>query len=707
MNLVKNIYRTFLLLLAVVQFSADLSANVAVPGPEVIIPVPMDAVRLDGTLVLPENASFCINADSSVDADDVQALAAYIEDSPLGFLQTGQRKADVKINIAKGNKSLKRALKPFSIIPDRLDEAYSLEVSGTGITIDAMSPAGALYAIQGLMQMTRDATLMELQCCRIVDAPRFAYRGLMVDVSRHFRSVDFLKRQMDAMALYKLNRMHLHLTDAAGWRIEIEAYPRLTEFGAWRPQRKWMDWAAEGSMYCERETPSAYGGYYTKDDIRDLLEYAMVRNIEIIPEIEMPGHSEELIASYPQLGCSGEPYRHGDVCPGNEETFTFLETVLSEVMDLFPSEYIHIGGDEAGKGAWHTCPKCQRRMEEEGLGGVDELQSYLIHRIEEFVNSKGRKIIGWDEIMEGGLAPNATVMSWRGSEQGIAAAKSGHDVIMTPGAYCYIDYNQDAPFKEPLSIGGYTPLSKVYSYEPMESGVTDEDMKHMLGVQANLWSEYVTEDSHAEYMYYPRALAVAEIGWSRPGQKDYDAFRERALDALDQLQARGYNTFDLRNEYGERQASLNAEEHLARGAKVIYANAWHPKYPAAGESTLTDGLLGGWTYGDRRWQGFLTDIDVTVDIGKTQPVRYIGATFMQSPGSWVYFPEQVRISVSSDGKAYREIAVVNNEFPYRDPEIAFMPFAYAGETEARYIRLEADVHTRPGSWLFLDEIVVH
>jgi len=672
-------------------------------GPEVLIPVPADVVYGRGTYILPETACFSVTAAS--DTDEVQAFIGYVSESPLGAvpLQGRASKADIRIIVSgcpDGKAGDKVGCEAGS------NEGYVLEISRKGISITAGALTGAFYAVQSLLQMTRDGNQRELRCCTVSDSPRFGYRGLMVDVSRHFRSVDFLKKQMDAMALYKLNRMHLHLTDAAGWRIQIDSYPLLTEFAAWRPQRKWMDWTSGGNKYCGKDTPGAYGGYYTQEDIRELLGYAAVRHIEIIPEIEMPGHSEEVTSSYPQLGCSGEPYRNGDVCPGNEETFRFFETVLSEIIDLFPSEYIHIGGDEAGKGAWHTCPKCLKRMEDEGLADADELQSYFIDRIEKFVNSKGRKIIGWDEIMDGGLAPNATVMAWRGSEQGIAAAKYGHDVIMTPGAYCYIDYNQDAPFKEPLSIGGYTPLAKVYSYEPVEPGVTDADIEHILGLQANLWSEYVTEDSHAEYMYYPRALAIAETGWSRPEQKNYDGFRARAVAALEQLQSRGYNTFDLKNEYGERQASLNVEEHLAKGAKVTYSKSWHSKYPAAGESTLTDGILGGWTYGDKRWQGFLGDADVTVDLGKVTTVRYIGATFMQSPGSWVYFPEQVRISVSEDGAEYVQAAVVNNEFPYRDPEIAFMPFAFVGETEARYIRLEADVYGKPGSWLFLDEIIV-
>ena len=393
--------------------------------------------------------------------------------------------------------------------------------------------------------------------------------------------------------------------------------------------------------YCRQDEPGAYGGYYTADDIREILAYAAKKHIEVIPEIEMPGHSEEVLAAYPELSCTGKQYGSGDLCPGKEATFEFLEDVLSQVMDLFPSEYVHIGGDEASKGAWKTCPDCQRRMQEEGLENVDELQSYLIHRIEEFVNSKGKKIIGWDEILQGGLAPNATVMSWRGTEGGITAMKSGHDVIMTPGEFCYLDYTQDAPFKEPVSIGGYIPLAKTYSYEPAEDGLTEAELSHLLGVQGNLWAEYIPTDSHAEYMYYPRAYAIAEIGWSKAGAKDYDGFRGRALKVSDMLDGMGFSAFDLRKEYGNRKESLEPVHHLAEGCPVIYGEQYSSQYPASGDCTLTDGVLGGWTYGDRKWQGFLTDMDVTVDLGAVKPVHYVGATFMQVVSAWVWLPEKV------------------------------------------------------------------
>ncbi len=478
----KNIRLSVLSLLVLFIFSNNLSAQ----GPENVIPVPASVEMLDGTYLF--------------------------DDSPA-----------VTVKYAK-----KGMASP---------EAYVLEVSRKGVKIVASGDAGVFYARQTLRQMTRDGKVKEIACCRISDEPRFPYRGLHFDVSRHFRGVDFMKKQMDAMAYFKMNRMHIHLTDAAGWRIRIDAYPRLTEFAAWRPQRTWKEWWNGDRQYAEEGSADAYGGYYTKDDIRELLAYAKERHIEIIPEIEMPSHSEEVLAAYPELGCSGEPYKDSDFCVGKEETFRFLETVLVEVIDLFPSEYIHIGGDEAGKAHWKTCPDCQKRMQQEGLKDVNELQSYLIRRVEKFVNSKGRRIIGWDEILEGGLAPDATVMSWRGTEGGIKAMSMGHDVVMSPGRYCYLDHTQDAPFREPESIGGYLPLDSCYVYEPLEASMPADKAHHLLGVQANLWTEYVTEDSHAEYMYWPRAFAIAETAWSKPENKNLQDFRRRALVALEDLKA--------------------------------------------------------------------------------------------------------------------------------------------------------------------------
>ena len=376
-------------------------------------------------------------------------------------------------------------------------------------------------------------------------------------------------------------------------------------------------------------------------------------------------------------------------------------------MELFPSEYIHIGGDEAGKSAWRDCAKCRERMRSEGLKDVDELQSYLIHRIERFLNAHGRRLLGWDEILDGGLAPGATVMSWRGTEGGLKAIRAGQQAVFVPGEFCYLDYTQDAPFTQPLSIGGYTPLRKVYSFEPVPAEMTPDEERLLLGVQANLWAEWIPTDSHYEYMMWPRLMALAEVAWSRPGRKDYEAFRRRALQASEQLRGRGYAPFDLRTEYGERPESLAPKHHLAEGCPVSYATPWHGNYPASGAATLTDGVLGGWTYGDRRWQGFLdSDMDVTVDLGRTMPVRYVGATFMQSAGPYVWMPREAEIYGSEDGERFTLLATVHNDVPPACPYLLFKTFAYTGETRARYVRYVARSGGIPGGWLFVDEIVV-
>ena len=585
-------------------------------------------------------------------------------------------------------------------------EAYVLKVTHKGVTIKSSSDAGVFYALQTLRQMTGDGEIKEIQCCEIKDYPRFPYRGLHVDVSRHFRSVDFLKKQIDAMAAFKMNRMHLHLTDAAGWRLQIDAYPRLTEFAAWRPQETWKEWWAGDRQYCLEGSADAHGGYYTKEQMRELVEYAKARHIEIIPEIEMPSHSEEVLAAYPELGCSGEPYKDSEFCVGNEESFRFLETVLEEVMDVFPSKYIHIGGDEAGKQHWKTCPKCQQRMKEEGMESVDELQSYMIRRIENFVLSKGRRIIGWDEILDGGLAPDATVMSWRGTEGGIKAMTMGHDVIMTPGRYCYLDHTQDAPFREPESIGGYLPLDTVYVYEPVEASMPADKLHHLKGVQANLWSEYVVTDEHAEYMYWPRTIALAETAWSQPEDKNIDNFRKRVLHALEEMKRDGYSVFDLAGEYGERKLAQTGLEHKAKGKKVIYNKPIQEWYPAAGETTFTDGVIGGWTYSDNRWQGFLSDIDVTIDLGKLIQVSYIGGTFMQLIGPGVFMPEKVDVWVSENGSDFTQVTTIWNDVSTRNPDLLFKNFDVVCDVKARYVRYHAYRSTMRG-FLFLDEVVVN
>ena len=588
-------------------------------------------------------------------------------------------------------------------------ESYTLSVTSQRIEIRATSGAGLFYGMQTLLQLMQPASTgsYSVPSVEIEDTPRFAYRGLMLDVSRHFSTKEFIKKQIDALAYYKINRLHLHLTDAAGWRLEIKKYPLLTDFAAWRTDPTWKKWWNGGRKYLRYDEPGASGGYYTQDDIREILEYARQHYITVIPEIEMPSHSEEVLAAYPQLSCSGEPYKNSDFCVGNEETFTFLENVLTEVMELFPSEYIHVGGDEAGKSAWKTCPKCQKRMKDEHLANVDELQSYLIHRIEKFLNNHGRCLLGWDEILQGGIAPNATVMSWRGEEGGIAAVTSGHHAIMTPGAYCYLDSYQDAPYSQPEAIGGYLPLKKVYAYDPVPASLTAEQAKLVYGVQGNLWVEYIPTPEHVEYMIYPRMLALAEVAWSAPERKSWPDFHTRALSAVADLQKKGYHPFDLSKEIGSRPESLQPVSHLALGKKVTYNSSYSPHYPAQGNTALTDGIRGDWTYGDGSWQGFISDnrLDVTIDMEKETPIHSITAAFMQVVGAEVFLPETVIISISDDGINFTELQKQHFEVSKETP-IRFTDISWQGEAKGRYVRYQAQAGSEFGGWIFTDEIIV-
>lgn len=588
-------------------------------------------------------------------------------------------------------------------------ESYTLSVTPQRIEIRATSGAGLFYGMQTLLQLMQPAGTgsYSVASVEIEDTPRFAYRGLMLDVSRHFSTKEFIKKQIDALAYYKINRLHLHLTDAAGWRLEIKKYPLLTDFAAWRTDPTWKKWWNGGRKYLRYDEPGASGGYYTQNDIREILEYARQHYITVIPEIEMPSHSEEVLAAYPQLSCSGEPYKNSDFCIGNEETFTFLENVLTEVMELFPSEYIHVGGDEAGKSAWKTCPKCQKRMKDEHLANVDELQSYLIHRIEKFLNNHGRRLLGWDEILQGGIAPNATVMSWRGEEGGIAAVTSGHHAIMTPGAYCYLDSYQDAPYSQPEAIGGYLPLKKVYAYDPVPASLTAEQAKLVYGVQGNLWVEYIPTPEHVEYMIYPRMLALAEVAWSAPERKSWPDFHTRALSAVADLQKKGYHPFDLSKEIGSRPESLQPVSHLALGKKVIYNSPYSPHYPAQGNTALTDGIRGDWTYGDGSWQGFISDnrLDVTIDMEKETPIHSVTAAFMQVVGAEVFLPETVIISISDDGINFTELQKQHFEVSKETP-IRFTDISWQGEAKGRYVRYQAQAGSEFGGWIFTDEIIV-
>ena len=658
-----------------------------------VIPMPRSVEYHSGNFTISTETKFYTN----LSAESRQALTDYLEGTSLSSVSFAES--------ATGNNGIELNLCDSSIVTG--NEAYRIEIDKKGVRLSANTETGIFYGLQTLLQLLNNGDNKTLPALTINDSPRFPYRGLHLDVSRHFFDKEFVKKQLNAMAYFKMNRLHWHLTDGAGGRIEIKKYPRLTSFAAWRPFDKLNDWWVGGRTFCEQDDPRAVGGYYTQDDIREVVAYAADRHITIIPEIEMPGHSEEVLATYPELSCSGKPYVNADFCIGTEKTFEFLENVLLEVIDLFPSEYIHIGGDEASKSSWKTCPRCQRRMADEHLNSVDELQSYMIHRIEKFLNDHGRKIIGWDEIIEGGLSPTATVMSWRGEEGGIKAVKAGNQAIMTPGKYCYLDAFQDAPNTQPMAIGGYLTLEKVYSFEPVPDSLSTKEAELILGVQGNVWTEYIPTPEHFEYMIYPRILALAEIGWSPSGGKKWDNFHTRALQAVNILREQGYNPFPLEKEIGDKPESYQKVNHLAIGKKVTYANPYSNHYAAQGEKTLVDGARGGWMYNDDRWQGFIDcDFDVTIDLGKETDIKQVCAEFIQLKGPYVWLPKQVIISSSVDGEHYDILATVDNDISPDIETLQFKEFGWEGNAKTRYIRYKALSNGIAGGWLFTDEIRV-
>ena len=611
-------------------------------------------------------------------------VALGILPAPVSFERADGTSTAKDVEVVVGKRSFSRWSASLPTFAQK--EAYRLTITPKRVRIEANTPEGVFRAETTLGQLG-----YPYPCGVIIDYPRFPWRGIMLDISRHFRDKDFILRQIDALSEVKLNVLHLHLTDAAGWRLEVKSHPELTAKAAWRVGDTWKQWNASGNRY-----EGTYGGYLSQDDVREIVAYAAKHHMTIVPEIEMPGHSRETVYAIPGVGCQDTS---DDLCPGKETTFKLLEDVLAEVMDLFPSEYIHIGGDEAGKRHWHDCPDCRRRMQEEGLENVEELQSYLVRRIERFLNAHGRRLIGWDEILEGGLSPNATVMSWRGTEGGLEAIRQGHDAVMTPGNRCYLDKVQDAPVREPEGFGGYLPIDSIYVYDPA-AGIPAASLSHLLGVQGNLWHEMIPQPSHTEYMLYPRAFAIAEIGWSPVEVKNAEDFRERATAHAAALRERGYNTFKLEEEVGNRPASREAENHLGRGAKVVYARPWHRNYPAAGAATLTDGNLGGWSYGDHRWQGFLSDVDVTIDLGSAKPVHYVTATFLADPGAGVYLPDRVTVEYSLDGEHYSLAGELLDE----NPGGKYIPYGVSVGKDARYIRYRA---FRTREWLFTDEILIY
>ena len=509
-----------------------------------IIPKPKKMEKKSGQFNLNKETKIIV----SKKTEEMLSVADYLQNtilSPTGY----------KLSIEQGKAAQNSIYLDLDKDMQGKNEGYKLLVSENKVKIRANSSIGCFYGVQTLRQLFPSEFYSnqilshinwQIPAVKIKDAPRFEYRGLHLDVGRHFFPVSFIKKYIDLLAMHKMNRFHWHLTEDQGWRIEIKQYPKLTKIGAFREET--VVGHARNSDTFDGES---YGGYYTQEEVKEIVKYAQKRHITIIPEIEMPGHSRAALSAYPELGCTEGTYEvattwgvHEEVyCAGKEKTFTFLKNVLDEVMALFPGKYIHIGGDECPKDRWEECSDCQKRIKEEGLENEKELQSYFIKRIEKYIVENGRRIIGWDEILEGGLPPEATVMSWRGIEGGIEAAKQNHDVIMTPSSHCYLDHYQSDPKTEPLAIGGHLTLENCYSYEPVPEELNSEEAEHILGVQGNVWTEYMKTSDYVEYMAYPRAIALAEVGWSAKENREFSNFKKRLDEHYRRLDQMNVNYF--------------------------------------------------------------------------------------------------------------------------------------------------------------------
>lgn len=647
-------------------------------------------------------------------------------------------------------------------------EAYSLNISNEKTEIISSSETGLFRGMQTFFQLippsvksSKENTSVEIRGCKISDKPAFSWRGLNLDCCRHFMSKDFIKRYIDILAYYKFNTFHWHLTEDQGWRIEIKKYPKLTEIGAWRKE-------ADGSIY---------GGYYTQEDIKEIVAYAESRFINVVPEIEMPGHSLASLASYPENSCTGGPFEvtniwgvHKDIyCAGRDSTFYFLQDILDEVIELFPGKYIHIGGDEAPKDRWEECPECQARIKEEGLKDEHELQSYFIKRISDYLHSKGKEVIGWDEILEGGLAPGAIVQSWQSFQGAIEAAKLGHNTICSPASHTYLNH-------DPSDLD----LRIAYSFEPIPDVLSEDEKKFVLGSEANLWTEYAPQET-VDSKLFPRILALAEVFWNNPRNKNYDEFYSRVQKTYKDLEALGIEygresaviipittyddskkEFTIKVKQGQKNINihyttdgtepdsnsalynepikvngttvvkiaafknghfinskytLSFDFHKALNSELTLANHYDERYRAGGENALIDGVRGTADFRDGNWQGYEgVDFDCTIDLGEKKEISRVIPRFILNSNSWIFLPEKVEISLSDDNINFNNKKVIVNDIPQKNSEIIRKDFAAEFDTQkARYIKVKAesikkcpDWHPGVGSdaWLFIDEIVV-
>lgn len=651
-------------------------------------------------------------------------------------------------------------------------EAYQLKVDASQVVISSPSEAGVFYGIQTLRKAVdvAEGSNVELPAVEIKDQPRFGYRGMMLDVGRHFFSMDEIKTYIDMMALHNINRFHWHLSEDQGWRIEIKKYPKLTEIGS---MRKETVIGHNSGKYDGKP----YGGFYTQEQAKEIVAYAAERYITVIPEIDLPGHMQAALAAYPELGCTGGPYEvwtqwgvsDNVLCAGNDQTIQFIKDVLAEIVEIFPSEYIHVGGDECPKVKWSTCPKCQARIKALGLKSdnkhtkEERLQSYVIHEAEEFLNSKGRKMIGWDETLEGGLAPNATVMSWRGEAGGIEAAKQHHDVVMTPNTYLYFDYYQSKDTEtEPMAIGGYLPIERVYSYEPMPKSLSPEEQKYIVGVQANLWTEYIPDFKQVQYMVLPRMAALCESQWCAPEKKNYEAFLQRVSRLVNIYAKNGWNyathIFDVMLDLkpNTETGTLDAVARTIDNAPIYYTldgsepttasekytdvikidkpctlrtvairpsgsskitkdeisfskSSMKPitmlqpinkQYEFSGATVLVDGMTGNMNYKTGRWIAFYTnDLEAVIDLKEATEISSMTLHTCVEKGDWIFDTRGITVSVSDDNQTFKEVA--SEAYPAikeSDPNQIYTHELKFDPVKTRYVKVKALSEQKIPSW---------
>lgn len=653
-------------------------------------------------------------------------------------------------------------------------EGYKLDADAKQIRIAGASAAGVFYGIQTLRKslplVNGKASKVSIPAVHIADAPRFAYRGTHLDVSRHFVTADSVRQFIDMLALHNINRFHWHLTDDQGWRIEIKKYPLLTQIGSKRAQ-------TVIGHNSGKYDGKPYSGFYTQKQIRDIVKYAADRYITIVPEIDLPGHMQAALAAYPDMGCTGGPYEvwqkwgvsDNVLCAGNDKTLTFIDNVLKEITQLFPSKYIHVGGDECPKTQWQKCPKCQARIKalnleaKDGHSAEERLQSYIITHASNYLKSLGRNTIGWDEILEGGLAEGATVMSWRGESGGIAAAKQHHDVVMTPNSYLYFDYYQSLDkANEPLAIGGYLPLETVYSYEPMPKELTADEARHIIGVQANIWTEYMPTFKQMQYMALPRLAALSEVQWSQPALKDYTSFTNRLTEFTHMYDRLGYNYakhlynvaihVDSDNKWREilihmttagkaeirytldgteptvnstlytgaivlqksakiraaafrdgKRSSVTSQDisfNKATACPVELLQPTHKNYTYKGGATLTDGLLGDKGFGTGRWLGFSgNDLEAVIDLKQNTDVSSVSLNTCVDKGSWIFDARNIEVSVSADGKSFTKVA--SKSLPALEEQTPDNIYTYEltfPQTTTRYVKVTATSEHNIPKW---------